>query len=95
MSTCVTSFTSQNSSVNNKVIDNKILEMDHSRKPSISKYHSNIQNDARKSYLKKVQVYLLILIFFRQLIVNKGVSLVRTCLVYMIDMSILSAMFFI
>lgn len=40
-------------SENNKVIDNEILETDHSRKPSISKYHSNIQNDVRKSYLKK------------------------------------------
>jgi hypothetical protein len=41
------------SSESNTVIDFEILETDPSRRPAISSYHPNIQNDVRKAYLKK------------------------------------------
>jgi hypothetical protein len=41
------------SSESNKVIDFEILETDPSRRPAISSYHPDIQNDVRKAYLKK------------------------------------------
>lgn len=48
----------------------------------ISSYHLNIQNDVRKTYLKKVPINMLILIFFEQLTLNKGFNLTSIGLVY-------------
>jgi len=44
---------SSSNSESNKVIDFEILETDPSRRPAISSYHPDIQDNVRKAYLEK------------------------------------------